>query len=252
MSLLRAVAVFFFGAAFSSWALADEVRILAAGAAKHALQTIAPAFQTATGHTIKSEYDTVGALRDRVLKAAHGGAADVVILSDEALQSLRTASRLADTPYKSIGRVVVAVAVRKDAPLPGLGDSEALRRILLAASSIAYGDPQRGATAGTHFSKVVDDLGLRNVLRAKMTILPFGVDVVMGVAEGRYAIGISQSSEIMQHQGVRYAGPLPAPYGLSTGYGAALVHEGEAAQSLLEFLVSPQALAVFAASGFVR
>ena len=60
-----------------------------------------------------------------------------------------------------------------------------------------------------------------------------------------------ETSEIMQHKGVSYAGPLPAPYGLSTGYGAALASGSVAAKQLLDFLGGPQAAMEFRSSGFV-
>lgn len=224
--------------------------MLAAGAAKHAVDALAPAFQQATGHTLRASYDTVGALAGRVLQAAPGEAADIVILSDAAIASLGAAARLSPLPAHNIGRVVVAVAVKQGTPLPDLTTPAALQIALLAANSIAYGDPARGATAGTHFSKVITVMNLKDLLQDKITILPFGVDVITGVAQGRYAIGISQSSEIRQHQGISYAGPLPAPYGLSTGYSAAMTSDNAAAQQFLTFLKGPQAIREFEASGF--
>jgi molybdate transport system substrate-binding protein len=236
---------------FAPWALADELRVYAAGAAKHAVEAIAPAFQQATGHTLRASYDTVGALRDRVLQAAPGEAADLVILSDAALAALRSAGRLSATPAHPIGRVVVALAVPKDAALPDLSTPEALRQALLAAPSIAFADPARGATAGSHFAKVLETLGLTDTLKSKTTMLPFGVDVIRDVSQGKYALGVSQSSEIMQHPGIRFAGGLPPPYGLSTGYGAAIASNHAAALQLLAFIASPQAQREFIHSGFV-
>ena len=233
------------------WCRADELRVFAAGAAKQAMEAIAPVFQRASGHTIRPVYDTVGALRDRVLGAPPGAVADVVILSDAALESLRASGRLATGPGLGIGRVVVALAVPDNAPAPDLSTPDALRQALLAAPSIAYADPARGATAGTHFAKVIDAMGLRAALQAKTTLMPFGVDVILAVSEGRYALGVSQSSEIMQHKGIRFAGALPAPHGLATGYGAAPTSDRAIAAQLLEFLATPEAMREFRRSGVV-
>ena len=233
-------------------ATADEVRVLAAGAAKHAVDALAPAFQQATGHTLRASYDTVGALTGRVMQAGPGETADIVILSDTALASLSAAGRLSSLPVHSIGRVVVAVAVRQGTPLPDLSTPAALQTALLAAPSIAYGDPARGATAGTHFSRVITAMNLGDQLKAKTTVLPFGVDVITGVAQGRYALGISQSSEIRQLPGVTYAGPLPAPHGLSTGYSAALASDNPAARQFMAFVKGQQAVQEFEASGFMQ
>jgi molybdate transport system substrate-binding protein len=230
---------------------ADEVRVFAAGAAKHAVEAIAPAFQQGTGHTLRASYDTVGALRDKVLQAAPGEVADVVILSDAALATLRTAKRLDAAPAHSIGQVVVALAIPQNVALPDLSSPEALRQALLSAPSIAFADPARGATAGTHFAKVLDVLGITEAVKSKTTMLSFGVDVIRAVSEGKYALGVSQSSEIMQHPGIRFAGGLPAPHALSTGYSAALATDNAAAKQWLAFVASPQGMRAFASSGFV-
>ncbi len=232
-------------------ALADEVRVLAAGAAKHALERIAPAFEAATGHRVRAAYDTVGAQRDRVLREPRGAAADLVILSDAALRALGEAQRLLSQPPIPVGQVVVAIAVPSGAAAPDLDTPQAMRQALLSAPQIAYADPARGATAGTHFAKVLDALGIRTELEPRTVMLSFGVDVIQGVKEGRFALGVSQSSEILQHDGVRYAGALPAPYGLATAYGMALASDSGAAKALLEFLRTPQAQVQWRASGFV-
>ena len=237
---------------FTAPVAADEVRLFAAGAAKHAVEALAPAFYQATGHTLRASYDTVGALTGRVLLAPPGAATDVVILSDAALASLGSAGRLNAVPAHRIGRVVVAIAVKQGMPIPDLSTSDALRQALLAAPSVAYGDPARGATAGTHFAKVIAALGLGEQLKSRITVLPFGVDVIAGVAKGLYALGISQSSEIKQHQGISYAGPLPAPHGLSTAYSAAMTSDNAAARQFLMFLSSNEALREFEGSGFVQ
>ena len=229
---------------------AEEVRVLAAGASRQAIETIAPAFERASGHTVRARYDTVGAQRDRVLAAAPGVAADVVILSDAALQQLRDAGRLAAQPALAIGHVSVSLAVPEGRPVPDISDAAHLRQALLDAASIAYADPARGATAGTHFARTLDALGIRDAVAAKTTVLPFGVDVIDAVSQGRYALGVSQSSEITQHPGVRLVGPLPPPHAQGTAYSAALASDSAGGRALLEFLRSPQATKAFRDSGF--
>ena len=114
---------------FTGQVAADEVRLFAAGAAKHAVEALAPAFHKATGHTLRASYDTVGALTARVLQAPFGAATDVVILSDAALASLGASGRLSAVPVHRIGRVVVAIAVKQGAPVPDVSTSAALRQV---------------------------------------------------------------------------------------------------------------------------
>lgn len=233
-----------------SQAHADDLRVLAAGAAKHAVEVLAPVFERATGHRILASYDTVGAQRDRVLQAAPGAVADVAILSDAAMDALRRAGRAADASWP-VGQVVVALAVPAGTAPVDLSDEAALRRALLTAPSIGWADPARGATAGTHFQKVVESLGLREALASRTQVLPFGVEVIQAVAQGRIALGVSQSSEIVQSPGVQLAGALPAPHGLATGYSAVRTSQSAAGAAFMAFLAEPQAVQAFRASGFV-
>jgi len=235
--------------ALATQARADEVRVLAAGAAKHAIEQIAPAFERASGHTVRASFDTVGAQRDRVLKGDPGAVADVVVLSDAALRQLREGGRLTGTPVP-IGQVSVSLAAPAGHAVPDISDAGHLRQALLDAPSIAYADPARGATAGTHFARTLDALGIRDAVAAKTTVLPFGVDVIQAVAQGRFALGVSQSSEITNHPGVQMVGPLPAPHAQGTGYGAATASDSAAGRALLDYLRTPPALQALQASGF--
>lgn len=193
----------------------------------------------------------MGVRADEVRVLAAGAAADVVVLSEAALEQLRAAGRLTGAALP-IGRVSVSLAVPAGRPLPDISDAAHLRQTLLDAPSIAYADPARGATAGTHFARTLDTLGIGEAVAAKTTVLPFGVDVIEAVAQGRYALGVSQSSEITNHPGVRLVGALPPPHAQGTGYAAALASEGAAGRALLAYLDSPEGRAAWAASGFSR
>jgi len=231
----------------SAPARAEEIRVFVAGAAKAALEAIAPEFTRATGHTIVASADTVGALRDRI---AGGERPDLTILSRAAVDTLAQRGLVTSDARREVGVVAAGLAVKRGAPVPDLADEAALKRALLAAKSIAHADGARGATSGAHFAKVVDTLGLREALRDRITVLPFGVDVIQGVADGRFELGVSQSSEILPHTGVTYAGPVPAPHALTTPYVAAVIAGSPRGADLLRYLDSAAARARFVASGF--
>ena len=150
-----------------------------------------------------------------------------------------------------LGTTSVALAVRRGEAAPDISSPDALKRALLAAASIAHADPARGATAGAHFAGVLQRLGLAEELRDRIVVLGFGGDVIAGVAEGRFAIGVSQSSEIVAHPGVVLAGRLPEPYAHHTRYRAAKVTgAGPSAEAFLALIGSAQGRAAFAAIGF--
>ena len=135
-----------------------ELKVYAAGAVKEVVIRLAPEFTRATGIKVVPVYDTVGALRDRLLQ---GEKSDVVMLSNAALDTLAGKNLIAADSRLSLGSVAVALAVQKGAFIPNISTPEALKKALLDAKSISYADPGHGATAGTHFAKVLDQLGIR-------------------------------------------------------------------------------------------
>ena len=239
----------------TSRAAATEIVLFAAGAAKELVSRLDGPFTQATGHRIKATFDTVGAQRERVEK---GERPDVVMLSSAAIAQLNKLGLIDAASIRDIGDVEVGLAIAAPAASnnaqgktsPDIRTAEALRATLLAAKSIAYADPARGATAGAHFAKVLVALGINDEVSKRTTVLPFGVEVIEAVAAGKYEIGISQSSEIVQHKGVRYLGALPPPYRLGTRYQVAALKAKPGAASLIEFLQTRAARDAMQASGF--
>lgn len=228
-------------------AQADEIKVFAAGASKVAVELAAPAFTRLTGDTLVVSSDTVGALRDRISK---GERPDLTVLSQVAIDTLTTQGHVQAGQTAPMGVVVAGLAVKRGAPVPDISTVEALKKTLLQAKSVAHADGARGATSGVHFAKMIDQLGLREALQPKLVVLPFGVDVIEGVGEGKFELGASQSSEIIPHASVTYVGDLPAPFALRTPYVAGVVNNSAKGASLLKFLASPTGQASFAASGF--
>jgi len=228
---------------------AADVLVFVAGAAKAAIEKVAPEYERATGDKVVATFDTVGALRDRIVA---GERPDLTILSGTAVDALAGRGLVAADGRREIGVVVSGLAVRRGAPVPEIADEAALKRTLLAARSIAHADGARGATSGAHFATVIDKLGLRSQLQERITVLPFGVDVIDGVAQGRFEIGVSQSSEIVPNPGVTFVGGLPAPYALVTPYVAATIGDSSRGAELLRFIDRPASRALFEAAGFAR
>jgi molybdate transport system substrate-binding protein len=227
---------------------APILKLYAAGATKEVILRLAPGFSEATGIKIVSVFDTVGALRDRLLQ---GEKADAALLTEAALDLLQDKGLIDADSRRSLGSVSVALAVKKGAAIPDISTPEALKSALLASTTIAYGDPRHGATAGTHFARVLDELGIRDRVEEQLTLIPFGVEVIQAVADGRIEIGISQSSEILSHPGVSLVGGLPEPYGLTTPYGAACVRGAwEKTPGFLALLQTKEGRRALAEAGF--
>ena len=226
---------------------AEEIKVFAAGASKVAIELAATTFTQMTGDTLVVTSDTVGALRDRI---SQGERPDLTVLSQIALETLITQGHVQAHQTLTVGVVSAGLAVKRGTPVPDISTVEALKQTLQQAKSIAHADGARGATTGAHFAKTIDQLGLRETLQPKLTVLPFGVEVIEKVAAGQYELGASQSSEIVPHDAVTYVGDLPAPFALRTPYKAGVVHNSAAGVRLLKFLNSPAGLRAFDASGF--
>jgi len=186
-------------------AAAETVTIFVAGAAKAALPAITDSFGKDTGHTVEASFDTVGALRDRVLK---GERPDLVILSAPAISALADKGAVARDVVVDLGRTGVGLAGRTGLAAAAVETPDQLRALLLGASSIGYADPARGATAGTLFAKALVELGLAEPLKDRLKVFPFGGDVIAAVEEGKIELGVSQATEILTHS-VRFLGYLP-------------------------------------------
>jgi molybdate transport system substrate-binding protein len=230
---------------------AAEVRVYAAGAVQKGVQALAADFEAKTGHTIIATFDTVGSLRDKVLA---GDSPHIVIVSAPALKALDEKGRLQAGSRTDIGKTGVGLMGHPDAHRNSLVDiatPDKLKGVLLAAKSIAHADPARGATAGTHFRKIIGELGIAETLAPRITVVPFGGAIAEQVAAGAFEIGVSQATEIVPNPNVRFLGFLPDPLQLWTVYGAAGVAPADAAsRDFMAVLSSPAGQAAFAKIGF--
>jgi molybdate transport system substrate-binding protein len=228
-------------------AAAETLIVFAAGAVKAAVGELIPVFEAAGGDKIQPQYDTVGALRDRALA---GEAAHVVLLSAPAIAAIGDRGLLVAGTRQPVGRTGIGLA----GPLGSatrIATPADFVAVLKNAKSIGYADPARGATAGTHFSKVLAELGLAEPLKDRLKLYPFGVETIAAVAKGELEIGVSQATEIVAHPGeVAFLGLFPEPYNIWTPYEAAALRDTPAARRLLALLSSDCARNAFARSGF--
>ena len=116
-----------------------------------------------------------------------------------------------------IGVVRTAIAVRAGDPLPPVGDAAALRAALLRADAIYFPDPKL-ATAGIHFSKVLDRLGIGRDVIMRLRPYPNGATAMRALAgaRGESPIGCTQVDRDPQYAG-RGAG-RPAAQAVRAGH----------------------------------
>lgn len=229
-------------------ALAADISVLSAAAVQVPLTELAERFERATGNHVRLEFLTGGGVENNIRGGAHP---DLVVNAMERLAAMAQGGLVA-SDAQSLGIVRMGVAVRKGGKVPDLSSAGAFRASLLAAPSIAYGDPAKGATTGIHFAKVLERLGIQDAVKGKTLLAANGLDVMRMVAAGEAEIGVTQISEILHVKGDALAGPLPAQLQLASNYG--VTHRSAtpqaAAAQFADLLVSEEGRARFRHAGF--
>jgi molybdate transport system substrate-binding protein len=194
--------------------------LLSGGAAQGLVGALAPAFEAETGCRVEGEFGAVGAM---AAKLRAGAPADLLILTAALITELTREGRVVEGSAADVGTVLTAVAVRAGDAAPPIADGDALRAALLAADAIYFPDP-RQATAGIHFAKVLDRLGIGEAVAARLQPFPNGAAAMRALAASRSArpIGCTQITEMLSTPGVAVAGALPAGFELATVYTAAV------------------------------
>ena len=225
-----------------------EIKVLSAGAMKSMVTTLAEEFRKETGHTVAIAVGTAGELRQKV---AAGEPADVVIVSDTVIEQLAAQGLVVADTRADIARTGVGIAVREGAPLPDVSTPEAFKQTVLAAKSLVYTDPARGATSGIHVASILQRLGIADAVKDKTVLWPGGY-AAEALVKGQAELCVHQISEILPVKGVRLVGPLPRELQKVTTYSAALSARAaapEVGRAFIAFLSRPSFKAQFAAAG---
>ncbi len=158
------------------------------------------------------------------------------------------AGKLVSGSRVDLAKSGVAVGVKKGAPKPDIGSTEALKKTILAAKSIGYSTGPSGNYVMTLFQK----LGLADQVRPKLKQTATGVFVGSIIASGEVEIGFQQGSELGNYPGVDYVGPLPAEVQNYTTFSSGIPvksQQMEPAKALVRFLTSPAAAPTFRKNG---
>jgi molybdate transport system substrate-binding protein len=232
----------------SSAAFGEEVKVYAAAVVKSPLLKMAADYEAATGNKVVCVFDTAGATEQKF----RADSAAALLITTEALLNDRTKNgTLKDGTTVRLGAVAAGIAVPPGAPKPDISTPEKLKAALLAASRIAFSDPARGATVGTHFVKVIEALGIKDQVMQKAKVAPDGVATMRLIIEKKADLGVSQTSEIVQADKDALVGPFPKEFDLSTTF--ALWHRTDippAARSFAAMLTSAAGREKLAAEGF--
>lgn len=200
---------------FAPAASAEEMRLYAAGALKGPLIDAAKDFEKASGNKVALVFDTAGAAEQKFLADS---SATFLLTTQARIREAEKSGKLQGGNTLVIGDTVAGFAAPVGKAKPDISTSKKLKAALLAAPRIAFSDPARGATVGTHFISVIEALGIKDEVLKKSILARDGIETMRLVLAGEVDLGITQISEVVQANPATLVGPFPPAFDLSTTY----------------------------------
>src|SRR5215204_3973086 len=230
---------------FNYDARAAELNLLVTNGTRSIVDVLGPQFERATGHKLLIKYEGSPFLQKAI---DSGESFDVVLLTVSSMDSIAKAGKIDVATRTNIARSGVGVAMRAGGQKPDISTTEAFKRAMLDAKSIAY---VTVGASGRHFIAVCERLGIAEEVKAKGKTRPSG-NVAEFVANGEAELAIQQISELLSVAGTELVGPLPSELQLMTAFTAAVGAQStapDAAKAFMKFVGTPEVRAVIKAKG---
>jgi molybdate transport system substrate-binding protein len=224
---------------------AAELKVIAGGSMTGSLNELAPQFERASGHKLAIHFDSTPNIIARVTS---GTPFDLVVVPVDVFKDAGAKAHFAPSPAIDIARVGYGVIVRSGTPKPDIGTSDALKKILLDAQSVAF---LPASAAGAYILKVFDRLGIAEAMKARTRPQAAPAQIAEAVAKGEAELGVFLVNVLMA-PGVELVGPFPAELQQELVFTAAVAadtKEAEAAKAFIDYLTTPAAAAVIKAKG---
>jgi len=218
-------------------AAAADIRVLSVGSVQIATKALAPAFERASGH--KVVFTIVSP--DRIAGRLASNPYDMLIASVPVVAALDKSGAIRAGSRTPLARAGIGVMVRAGGPVPDVSTPESFRKTLLAAKSIAYGDPTLPNQSGEVTVRILTKAGILDAVKPKLRPAGLAPGLAM-VAKGEVDLALFNQVELPA--GVRLAGAVPAPLQDYTSYEAAVLAKGavpDPAQQFIRHLTSPAA-----------
>ena len=234
----------------SGGCLADEVKVLSAGAMQRGLITISARFKEHSGNQVQIRYATAPQLIKTLTE--NSAAADAILAPNATLKEL--AGRIVGDTQKGVGGVGSAVLIRTGAPVPDISSMAAFRRSLTEADALVY----NRASSGVYIESMLKKIGVFDEVQAKIVKVDDGEAVAARIKQGHgKEFGFGGYTDVLHNEemgGVKLVGPIPEEVQNYTLYSSALIAAAPnpaAGRAFLSFLASPEAQSIFRESGIV-
>ena len=230
----------------------STLHLLSGGAAQGLVRQLQASFEANSSLQLDATFGAVGAMKQRLLE---GAACDVLILTQALIDGLVQSGQVMAGSDRKLGIVKTGIAVKAGTPWPEVASADSLRQALRKATGIYFPDPQL-ATAGIHFMKVLNELGIASEVAERLRSFPNGATAMKAMAEcdDPQVIGCTQVTEILITDGIDLVDDLPPVFELATVYTAAVCTASthpQAAAQLIDLLVSPVHASLRRQGGFL-
>lgn len=178
---------------------------------------------------------------------------DIVMLPDAMIDGLEAAAKVGDSGRLPLGIVPIGAALHARPTTPDVSTLDAMKKAITTADRIAL----TLAPSGDHLMAAFQRLGLLPLVETKLVRFDTSTMVNEHIAANDdYVLGFGPASEIIawQNRGIAYAGPLHDTIQMALPYSAAILlnaQSHEAAATLLKYLDTAEARALFRDSGVV-
>jgi molybdate transport system substrate-binding protein len=224
---------------------AAELKVIAGGSMAGALNELRPQFERASGHKLAIHFDSTPNI---IAQVTSDTPFDLAVVPVDVFKDAAAKARFAPSPPTDIARVGYGVIVRAGAPKPDISTSDALKKTLLDAPSIAF---LPASAAGAYILGVFDRLGIADAMKAKTKAQTAPAQIAEAVARGDAELGVFLVNVLIA-PGVELAGPFPAELQQELVFAAAVAadtREADAARTFIDYLTTPDAMAVIKAKG---
>jgi len=144
----------------------SALRVLVSNGLKGSMEELRPQAEKAIGQPLSIEFSSTAGLKKKI---AAGEAFDATIITVEAIDDLIKQGKLTAASRKNVGRSELGIGIRAGAPKPDIRTPDALKKSLLAATSITY--PRDGASRG-YLEKMFERLGIAAQIKPKIVLAP--------------------------------------------------------------------------------
>jgi molybdate transport system substrate-binding protein len=226
-----------------------QLRVMISGGFSGAYKQVLPEFEKAEGVTVTTLSGASQGSGPLTIASQlkSGASVDVVILSREGLTELVNEGRILAGTDADLATVPIGAAVKAGTPRPDVSTAAAFKQALLKAKVVAV----PGSTSGIFLrEKVFPQLGIADKINVKVT--ERGSQAAAMAASGEADIVVQPVSELMNVQGLEYAGRIPDEFQLIQVFASAVVKgssQADMGRKLIRFLASDRTRAALVKNG---